>query len=70
MLLDALNQGRGTAKMFDAGQSKYLVRWDQLGRFLRRLHAAALQTGFDQVLGAITAFPQAVFETITGALDG
>ncbi|BBY32412.1 histidine phosphatase family protein [Mycolicibacter minnesotensis] len=32
--------------------------------------AAALQTGFDQVLGAITAFPQAVFDTITGALIG
>ncbi|MFL0179443.1 histidine phosphatase family protein [Mycobacterium sp. SMC-15] len=32
--------------------------------------AAAVQTGFDQVLGAITAFPQAVFETITGALGG
>ncbi|CAJ1506919.1 phosphoglycerate mutase family protein [[Mycobacterium] holstebronense] len=30
--------------------------------------AAALQTGFDQVLGAITAFPQAVLDTITGAL--
>ncbi|KLO29392.1 phosphoglycerate mutase [Mycolicibacter heraklionensis] len=32
--------------------------------------AAALQTGFDQVLGAITAFPQAVIDTITGALSG
>jgi len=30
--------------------------------------AAALQTGFDQVLGALTAFPQAVLDTITGAL--
>lgn len=31
--------------------------------------AAALQTGFDQVVGAITAFPQAVIDTIAGALS-
>lgn len=32
--------------------------------------AAALQTGFDQVVGAITAFPQAVLDTITASLSG
>jgi len=32
--------------------------------------AAALQAGFDQVLGAITAFPQSVFDTITSAFGG
>ncbi|MCV7383936.1 histidine phosphatase family protein [Mycolicibacter longobardus] len=32
--------------------------------------AAALQTGFNDVLTAFVTFPQAVFETITGALSG
>ncbi|OBI03024.1 phosphoglycerate mutase [Mycolicibacter heraklionensis] len=32
--------------------------------------AAAVQTGFDQVVGAIAAFPQAVIDTITDALSG
>lgn len=32
--------------------------------------AAALQAGFDQVVAAISAFPQAVMDTITGALSG
>ena len=31
--------------------------------------AAALQTGFDQVLGALIAFPQDVIDTLTGALS-
>ncbi|ORW20659.1 phosphoglycerate mutase [Mycolicibacter nonchromogenicus] len=31
---------------------------------------AAVQTGFDQVVGAIAAFPQAVIDTITDALSG
>lgn len=31
---------------------------------------AALQTGFDQVVAALTAFPQAVIDTLTGALSG
>jgi broad specificity phosphatase PhoE len=31
---------------------------------------AALQTGFDQVVAAVTAFPQAVIDTLTGALSG
>ncbi|BBX14202.1 MULTISPECIES: histidine phosphatase family protein [Mycobacteriaceae] len=30
---------------------------------------AALQTGFNDVLAAVTAFPQAVIDTITGAMD-
>ena len=32
--------------------------------------AAALEAGCDQVLGALAAFPQAVFDTISGALSG
>lgn len=31
---------------------------------------AALQTGFDQVVAALTAFPQAVIDTLTGASGG
>ncbi len=31
---------------------------------------AALQTGFDQVVAAFTAFPQAVIDTLSGALSG
>lgn len=31
---------------------------------------AALQTGFDQVVAAVSAFPQAVIDTIAGALSG
>lgn len=32
--------------------------------------SAALQTGFDQVVTAFTTFPEAVFDTLTGALGG
>jgi broad specificity phosphatase PhoE len=32
--------------------------------------ATALQAGFDQVVAAVSAFPQAVIDTLTGALSG